>query len=251
MINENERINEINESLRLIEKKDSLTFGTDAYLLSAYLKVRKGGVGVELGCGSGVVSLLALTKKKCQHVYGIEVQEEIAEVARRNSKLNSLDDKFTVISSDLREIKASDIGGEADIVFSNPPYMRADSGKLNANEQKNISRHEIFGEINDFCACAKRLLKHGGDFYVVYRPDRMADLIFALKSNNLEPKKITFIHKNTDTPPSLLLISAKLGGKSGLVIDAPVYIYKNGTNEYTEEYSKIYESCTFGGENEK
>lgn len=251
MINENERINEINESLRLIEKKDSLTFGTDAYLLSAYLKARKGGVGVELGCGSGVVSLLALTKKKCQHVYGIEVQEEIAEVARRNSKLNSLDDKFTVISSDLREIKASDIGGEADIVFSNPPYMRADSGKLNANEQKNISRHEIFGEINDFCACAKRLLKHGGDFYVVYRPDRMADLIFALKSNNLEPKRLTFIHKDTDTPPSLLLISAKLGGKSGMTTSAPVYIYKNGTNEYTEEYSKIYESCTFGGENEK
>ena len=240
MINENERINEINESLRLIEKKDSLTFGTDAYLLSAYLKARKGGVGVELGCGSGVVSLLALTKKKCQHVYGIEVQEEIAEVARRNSKLNSLDDKFTVISSDLREIKASDIGGEADIVFSNPPYMRADSGKLNANEQ-----------INDFCACAKRLLKHGGDFYVVYRPDRMADLIFALKSNNLEPKRLTFIHKDTDTPPSLLLISAKLGGKSGMTTSAPVYIYKKGTNEYTEEYSKIYESCTFGGENEK
>ena len=251
MINENERINEINESLRLIEKKDSLTFGTDAYLLSAYLKSRKGGVGVELGCGSGVVSLLALTKKKCRHVYGIEVQEEIAEVAKRNAKLNSLNDKFTVISRDLRSVKPSDIGGEVDVVFSNPPYIKADSGKLNINEQKNISRHEIFGEINDFCACAKRLLKHGGDFYVVYRPDRMADLIFALKSNNLEPKKLTFIHKDTDTPPSLLLISAKLGGKSGMTTSAPVYIYKNGTNEYTEEYSKIYESCTFGGENEK
>lgn len=251
MINDTERINEINENLRLIEKKDSLTFGTDAYLLSAYLKARQSSVGVELGCGSGVVSLLALTKKKCRHVYGIEVQEEIAEVAKRNAELNSLDDKFTVISSDLREIKASDIGGEADVVFSNPPYMRADSGKLNANEQKNISRHEIFGEINDFCACAKRLLKHGGDFYVVYRPDRMADLIFALKSNNLEPKRLTFIHKDTDTPPSLLLISAKLGGNSGMTTSAPVYIYKKGTNEYTEEYSKIYESCTFGGENEK
>jgi tRNA1(Val) A37 N6-methylase TrmN6 len=79
----------------------------------------------------------------------------------------------------------------------------------------------------------------------------LSDLIYALKSNNLEPKKLTFIHKNTDTPPSLLLISAKKGGKSGMVVDAPVYVYKNGTNEYTEEYSKIYESCKFGGENEK
>lgn len=251
MIKENERINEINENLRLIEKKDSLTFGTDAYLLSAYLKTRVGKVGVELGCGSGVISLLALSKKKCRHVYGIEVQEEIAEVARRNAELNGLEKSFSVIGSDLRSVRANDIGFEVDFVFSNPPYMKADGGKQNVNEQKNISRHEIFGEINDFCACAKRLLKHGGDFYVVYRPDRIADLIYALKSNNLEPKKLTFIHKNTDTPPSLLLISAKKGGKSGMVVDAPVYVYKNGTNEYTEEYSKIYEACTFGEENEK
>ncbi len=251
MINDNERINEINENLRLIEKKDSLTFGTDAYLLSAYLKARQSKVGVELGCGSGVISLLALTKKKCRHVYGIEVQKEIAEVAKRNAELNMLTDKFTVISSDLRNVKASDIGGEVDVVFSNPPYMKADGGKQNVNEQKNISRHEIFGQIDDFCACAKRLLKHGGDFYVVYRPDRLADLIFALKNNNLEPKKLTFIHKDIDTPPSLLLISAKLGGKSGLTLDAPVYIYKKGTTEYTEEYSKIYESCSFGGKDEK
>lgn len=251
MINENERINEINENLRLIEKKDSLTFGTDAYLLSAYLKKRSSKRGAELGCGSGVISLLALTKKKCRHVYGIEVQKEIAEVAKRNAELNGLDNDFTVIASDLRAVKPSDIGGEVDFVFSNPPYMKANGGKQNENEQKNASRHEIFGEINDFCACAKRLLKHGGDFYVVYRPDRLSDLIFALKNNNLEPKRLTFIHKNTDTPPSILLISAKKGGKSGMVVDAPVYIYKNGSSEYTDEYSKIYESCTFGDENEK
>lgn len=251
MIYENERINEINENLRLIEKKNSLTFGTDAYLLSAYLKPRPSKVAVELGCGSGVISLLALTKKKCRHVYGIEVQEEIATMAKRNAALNGLENDFTVIASDLRSVKASDIGAEVDVVFSNPPYMKADGGKQNINEQKNISRHEIFGEINDFCACAKRLLKHGGDFYVVYRPDRLSDLIFALKSNGLEPKRLTFIHKNTDTPPSILLISAKKGGKGGMVVDSPVYIYKNGTNEYTEEYSRIYESCSFGGENEK
>ena len=251
MINDNERINEINENLRLIEKKDSLTFGTDAYLLAAYLKTRESKTYAELGCGSGVISLLALSRKKCRHVYGIEVQKEIAEVASRNAELNSLADKFTVVSDDLRNVKASDLGGEVDVVFSNPPYMKADGGKQNINEQKNISRHEIFGQIDDFCACARRLLKHGGDFYVVYRPDRLADLIFALKNNGLEPKKLTFIHKDTDTPPSLLIISAKKGGKSGLTIDAPVYIYKRGTNEYTEEYSKIYESCKFGGENEK
>ncbi|MBE6675140.1 MAG: SAM-dependent methyltransferase [Ruminococcaceae bacterium] len=244
-IKNSERINIINENLRLIENKDSLTFGTDAYLLSAYLPKRAKATGVELGVGSGVISLIALTKEKCHHVYGFEVQNEIYTIAKRNAELNGLSDKFTVINKDLRDATVCDTGGEVDFVFSNPPYMKATSGKLNENENKNASRHEIFGEINDFCACAKKLLRHGGNFYAVYRPDRLIDLIYALRSNNLEPKKITFIHANSYTPPSLFLISAKLGGKSGLIVDKPIYIYKDGTTEYTEQFNRIYENCSF------
>lgn len=240
-----ERVNIINENLSLIEDKNSLTFGTDAYLLSAYLPKRTKQIGVELGIGSGAVSLLALAKEKCSHIYGIEVQEQIANIAKRNSEINGLNSKFTVINKDLRNVTSKDTEKEVDFVFSNPPYMKATSGKLNENQHKNISRHEIFGDIGDFCACAKRLLKHGGNFYIVYRPDRLSDLIFQLKSNNLEPKKLTFIHANTSTPPSLLLICAKLGGKSGLTVDKPIYIYKDGSSEYTDQFNKIYENCSF------
>ena len=240
---ENERINEINENLKLIEKTDSLTFGTDAYLLSAYLPKRQKHIGVELGCGSGVISLLALTRKKCQYVYGIEVQEDIASVARRNGELNTLSGAFSVINKDLRDVKIGDVRNEVDIVFSNPPYMKSDSGKANENDFKNISRHEVCGDINDFCRCAKLLLKHGGSFYAVYRPDRLIDLICAMRNNGIEPKRLTFIHTNTHTPPSLLLIQGKKGARSGLTVDKPIYIYKDGTSEYTEEFARIYENC--------
>ena len=238
-LKENERVNIINEDLRLIENKESLTFGTDAYLLSAYLPKKPNSVSVELGVGSGVISLLALTKKKCRHVYGFEVQKSIADIATRNAELNGLCDSFTVMHKDLRQASVADTKNEVDTVFSNPPYMKKDSGKQNENDNKNASRHEIFGEINDFCAAAKRLLKHGGNFYAVYRPDRMIDLLCALRSNG------TFIHSNSHTPPSLLLVSAKLGGNSGLVIDRPVYIYKDGTTEYTEQFKRIYDTCSF------
>lgn len=244
-LKDNERVNIINENLRLIENKESLTFGTDAFLLAAYLPKKSSSVCVELGVGSGVISLLALTKKKCRHVYGFEVQESIADIAKRNAELNEMSKTFTVINKDLRQACVLDTEKEVDTVFSNPPYMKRDSGRQNENENKNASRHEIFGEINDFCACAKKLLKHGGNFYAVYRPDRMVDLICALRNNNLEPKRITFIHANSHTPPSLLLISAKLGGNAGLVIDSPVYIYKDGSSEYTEQYQKIYDTCSF------
>ncbi|MBE6624459.1 MAG: methyltransferase domain-containing protein [Ruminococcaceae bacterium] len=244
ILNNDERINEINENLKLIEKKDGLVFGTDAYLLSAILPSRSRHRGAELGAGTGVVSLLALTKKKCAHIYGIEVQESFAELCKRNATLNSLDASFTVINKNVRDITSHDTEGELDFVFSNPPYMKSTSGKANESVQKNIARHEIEGDISDFCACAKRLLKHGGDFYVVYRPDRLSDLIFALKSNNLEPKRLTFIYPNSTTPPCLLLISAKLGAKSGMIVDEPIFIYRDGTNEYTERYAQIYEKCS-------
>lgn len=250
ILNDNERINEINENLRLIEKTNGLTFGTDAYLLSALLPRRSRLIGAELGSGSGVVSLLALSRKKCAHIYGVELQEDFASLSERNAELNSLSDSFSVINKNVRDVLPSDTKNEVDFVFSNPPYMKVSSGKANECDEKNIARHEVFADIGDFCACAKRLLKHGGSFYIVYRPDRLADLIFALKSNNLEPKRLVFIHPNSTTPPCLLLISAKLGAKSGMIVDEPIFIYKDGTTEYTDRYASIYKNCSLELENE-
>ena len=243
MIKENERINKINENLSLIEKENGLTFGTDAYLLSAVLPRRSRHIGVELGSGTGVVSLLALAKNKCASIFGVEVQEEFCELSARNASLNGLKDRFNIINKNVKEVSALDTRGEVDFVFSNPPYMTVGSGKANECEEKNIARHEVCGDINDFCACAKRLLKHGGNFYVVYRPDRLADLVFALKSNNLEPKKLTLIYPNTTTAPCLALVCAKLGAKSGMVMGEPIFIYRDGTTEYTRRYADIYEKC--------
>lgn len=243
ILKENERINEINENLKLIERVDGLTFGTDAYLLSAIIPKRTKLIGAELGTGTGVVSLLTLTKNKCQKIYGVEVQGDFFELSQRNASLNGLENKFFGINKNVKDVNSTDTDGEVDFVFSNPPYMTTSSGKANESEEKNIARHEVCGDINDFCACAKRLLKHGGNFYVVWRPDRLCDLIFALKSNGLEPKRLTFIHPNTTSAPSLLLICAKLGAKSGLIIDEPIFIYKDGTAEYTEKYASIYKNC--------
>ena len=244
MINDNERINEINESLRLIEKKDGLVFGTDAYLLSAYLPKRSKTVGAELGCGTGVISLLASARNKCKRIYAVEVQNEFCDLTNRNIELNGFDEKIKVVNKNVKDVSPRDTEGEVDFVFSNPPYMKVDSGKANEHSEKNIARHEVCGDINDFCACAKRLLKHGGYFYVVYRPDRMTDLICALRNNGLEPKKITLVYPNSSTPPCLMLISARFGGKSGMSMDAPLFIYKDGTTEYTDDFAKIYENCS-------
>ena len=244
-INEGERLDEVNESLKLIQKKDGLTFGTDAYLLAAYMYANCGGTAAELGGGTGIISLLAASRGRFDKIFIAEIQKDYAELIERNIALNGFDGRLEVICKDARELKSTDMGKEVDAVFSNPPYMKTDSGKANENEGKYIARHEVFGGIDDFCAAAYRLLKFGGRFYVVYRPDRLIDLIDALRRNKLEPKKMTFVQGDTKTAPSMVLIEAKKGASPSLTLTKNLIMYKDGSRDMSEDAEKIYESCSF------
>ena len=133
-INEGERLDEVNESLKLIQKTDGLTFGTDAYLLDAYMHANCGGSAVELGGGTGIISLLAASRKRFEKIFVAEIQEDYAKLIERNIALNGFEDRLEVICKDVRELKPADMGKEVDAVFSNPPYMKTDSGKANENE---------------------------------------------------------------------------------------------------------------------
>ena len=244
-INEGERLDEVNESLKLIQKTVGLTFGTDAYLLAAYMHANCGGSAVELGGGTGIISLLAASRNRFEKIFVAEIQEDYAKLIERNIALNGFEDRLEVICKDVRELKPADMGKEVDAVFSNPPYMKTDSGKANENEGKYIARHEVFGGIDDFCAAAYRLLKFGGRFYVVYRPDRLIDLIDALRRNRLEPKKMTFVQGDTKTAPSMVLIEAKKGAAPSLTLTKNLIMYKDGSRDMSEDAEKIYEGCSF------
>ena len=244
-LNENERLDKVNDNIDLIQRKDGLTFGTDALLLSAYICANNKKC-VELGSGTGIISLLLLQRKKAARVYAYEIQPEFAELTERNARLNGFSDRMTVISGDVRDASSKDIAGEADIVFSNPPYMRNGAGLSNSSIEKNIARREICGGIADFCLSAKRLLKFGGKFYCVYRPERLAELICSLKAASLQPKKLTLVHPIQDAPPSLVLVEARYGGGEELCISRPLVIYKDTSHtEYTQDLKYIYENGSF------
>ncbi len=239
---ENERCDEVNERLRLIQKTDGLTFGTDALLLAAYINAR-GKRGAELGAGSGIISMLLLAREKLSRCLAYEVQGEYAELIRRNAELNGLSDTLTPVHADIRTLKTSE---DQDIVFTNPPYMRAEGGKLNLTDAKTVARHEMCGDIGDFTAAAARLLRFGGAFYAVYRPDRLTDLTAAMREVGIEPKRMTFVHANSHSEAAMVLTEGKRGGKSGMMLTPPLIIYKDRTNtEYTEEMRFITENGSF------
>ena len=244
-----EKIIKINDELTLIQKINGLTFGTDAYLLSAFAKGGSKQTCADLGSGTGVIPLLMAQRDKYKKIFAVEIQEDFASLIERNTRQNSLDGRIIPLCKDIRELKAIDVGGEIDAVTANPPYMKVDSGKRNEFDEKFIARHEVCGDINDFCACAYRLLKHGGKFYTVWRPDRLCDLIFSLRLNKLEPKVMTFVCATAESEPSMVLVQSTKGAASGAKITRPLILHKSIEDAknaiLSPDAEKIYESCSF------
>lgn len=238
-----ERLDMINENLSLIQKKDGLTFGTDAFLLASFMKYRVKSAA-DLGSGTGVASLLCLSKNKADKFYSFEVQPYFAELSERNAALNGFSERMKVICKDVRDARPDDTDGWIDAVISNPPYLKATEGFANKTDEMNIARREMNGTIYDFCSAASRVLRHGGLFYAVYRPDRMAELIHAMKEASLEPKRLVSVYQDTRSAPSLVLIEAKKGAAPSLRIARPLFTYRDGTREYTDDMNTVYDTTS-------
>ncbi len=250
VIAEDERLDTVNEQIKLIQKKNGLTFGTDAFLLAAFVNPLSAAHAVDLGSGTGILPLLLLARNKISRATAVEIQAPFADLIARNAALNGISEKLMPLCADLRQLRPEDIGGEVPLVISNPPYMRCNAGKRNESDAKYIARHEVCGDIGDFCACAARLLKHGGKFVCVWRPDRLSELFSAMRSSKLEPKRMTFVHADESSEPCSVLIEATKGAAPSMHISAPLILYTPRTPEekvrrLTPRAQKIYDTCSF------
>ncbi len=240
-LKENERLDYVNDSLSLIQDTEGLTFGTDALLLAGYISSGYKS-GIELGGGTGIISMLLATRGKVDKITCAEIQPEFAELIGRNIEYNGLGERITAICADVRELRSP----ECEVVFTNPPYMKTSSGYRNRINKKNIARHEVHGSIADFLTAAKRLLKFGGAFYAVYRPDRLTDIVAAMRECGIEPKRMTAVMADTISEPSMVLIEGKRGGKSGMRMTRPLIMYKDKEHrEYGEDMEYIMEHGSF------
>lgn len=248
-IQEHERLDEVNEHIRLIQRKNGLTFGSDAFLLSAFCRPGPRARAADLGCGTGIIALLLAARRTYAHITGVEAQPQFAELAQRNIALNGFSDTVSVLNRDVRALSPADFGGELDVIVSNPPYMRADSGFASPHGEKQIARHEVLGGIDDFAAAAAKCLKFGGKFYTVYRPDRLDSLFAALRAHKLAPKRMVFVHDHADKEPSMVLTEAVLGAAEGLSLLPPLLLHEKSANGIEKSLSpraqRIYDTGRF------
>lgn len=237
----NERIDDLEfKNLKIIQNKDGFCFGIDSVLLSDFAKnIKKDSMVLDLGTGTGIIPILLCGKTKLKKVTGIELQEEVAKMAKKSIKLNNLEDKFNVINENILNLNKIYENQTFDVIVSNPPYKKKDTGITNENEKKIISRHEISASLEDFIKISKDLLKDKGEFYMVHRPERLVDIFELMRKYKIEPKILKMVYSYKNKEPKLILIKGVKNAKRFLKVESNLYIYED-TGKYTKEILKIY-----------
>ena len=241
LLKENERIDdlEIND-FKIIQNEKWFCFGIDSVLLSDFAKdIKQNSLVLDLGTGTGIISLLLCAKTKLSKIIGVDIQEDVCEMAKRTVILNNLQDKFEIICKNILDLNQVYDKNTFDAIITNPPYKMKNTGIENENEQKLISRNEITASLEDFIKISFDLLKDKGDFYMVHRPDRLTDIFYLMRKYKIEPKKIRFVFSNEKQKPKLVLIKGVKNAKPFLTIEHNLYIY-NDFGDYTEEILEIY-----------
>jgi len=206
--------------LKLIQSKDGYRFSIDAVLLSEFVTIRPEDVVVDIGTGCGVILLILLLTKPTGNAFGLEIQEALASQARRNAFLNGFGDKMGIILGDIKNPPmAKKI---ADVVICNPPYRKAESGRINPDQRRAIARHEILASIDDILRASRNLLRKKGRLAMIYPSVRLVDILLRMRRFDLEPKKVRINYPGLQSGARLALIEAVLGGKPGLEILPPL-----------------------------
>ena len=240
-IYDEERVDDLQlKGLKIIQNKKAFCYGIDSVLLSDFAKdIKANSKVLDLGAGNGIIGLLLCGKTELKNIIGIEIQAENCNMATRSIILNGLQDKFQMVNGDLKKIENLVPKESFDVVVSNPPYKRANTGVTNESKTKIIARHEVLCNLDDVIKAAFYALKEKGGLYIIHRPERIVDLIETMRKNRIEPKIIRFVQPKECKKPNLVLVKGIKYGNSFVEVEKSLIVY-NEDGTYTEEINNIY-----------
>ncbi|MFW6284545.1 MAG: tRNA1(Val) (adenine(37)-N6)-methyltransferase [Desulfosalsimonas sp.] len=215
-------------------------FSIDAVILGNLAAIQAGDRVLDLGCGCGVIPLiLCYRNPDIAQVFGVEIQAELAAIARLNAEENHMNRQIRILHQDMKTLEPVDTSGSVDAVVCNPPHFAQRSGRINPDSQRALARHEIAVTIADVTAAAARMLAATGRFTVIYPCERMVDLVSAMRTAGIEPKRLRVIHPRPGTEARRVLAVGVKGGHPGLKTDPPLFI-RQDRNHYSEELEAMF-----------
>lgn len=244
-LKEGERLDDLGrKGYRIIQNPAAFCFGIDAVLLTGFAGIKEKSRVLDLGTGTGIIPILLEAKTGAEHLTGLEIQPESADMARRSVALNGLEEKISIVTGDIKEASEIFDKGSFDTVTCNPPYMIGKHGLTGENDRKTIARHEVLCTFEDVARETSALLKPGGTFFLVHRPFRLVELFGIMTKYRLEPKRMKLVHPYADKEPNMVLIEAKKGGNPRITIESPLIVYKE-PGVYTDEIYDIYKPAEY------
>ena len=225
--------------IRITQNRTGYRFSIDAVLLAHFADPRSGDKVLDLGTGCGIIPLILAYRQPYTSIYGVEVQTELAELAKTNVRENRLEDRITVYCTDMKLLRPAMTSGPMDLVVCNPPFRKQGSGRINPDAQRAVARHEIKTNLSDIIQTSHRMLRTGGRLVLVYTAGRLTGILSRMRIEGIEPKFIRTIHSRQDTKATLILIEGVKGGRPDLKIAPPLIIYDQD-NDYTEEVESMF-----------
>ncbi len=241
-----ERIDRLgHHGLRIIQNPEKFKFTIDAFLLTGFVNPAPKGSLIDLGAGGGVLSLLIAGTKKAGSVYGLEIQPELAEMARRSVALNGLEANIQILNGDLRDLPAELKPNSFDIVISNPPFYPIGKGVISGNQSLAMAKFEIGCKLEEVIIAAKRLVKGNGRFALIYPSERLTELLLTLDRHNLTPKRICMVYPKPEAKSNLILLESRPGAGPEVEILPPI-IVSDQNGEYSEQMNRIFQGEKIG-----
>jgi len=231
----NEHIEHLGGNVSVIVSGEH-TFGTDALLLADFSMPRRKDIACDFGTGCGIIPFYWLREGAAKSIYAVEVQDNAFSLLERSAEMNG-SDKLVCVHSDLRELKGKVPFGQFDVVTMNPPYTPDGGGIKSRSDSAKIARHETLCGLDDICLSAAKLLKFGGRLCMCLRPERLCELIYAMRNADIEPKRMRFVSQRVGQPPWLVLAEGKRGRNPGLTVEKELYIESGG--EPSDEMLRI------------
>ncbi len=232
-----------NDGIRIIQKNSGYRFSVDSMLLSHFVTIKKDSRVADLGSGSSVISIVLAYRFTSSHIEGVEIQEDLVDMARRSVQLNDYQNRVRINHCDVKKVDRIFEPKSMDMVVFNPPYRKIDSGRINDNQERAVARHEVKGALTDFLAAARYLLKDWGSAFIIYPAVRGAGLFYHMRKNSIEPKKMRMVHSKLSSRAEFILVEGTKGGGEELFVMPPLFIYGEDDG-YSAEMKSLFKDIS-------